>query len=627
MNKIIIFIGIIIFSLLSFRNSVMSQNNVGIGTTTPELRSILDLSSIDKGLLIPRLTTNQRQSIDTINNPSSIRGLLVYDIDFNQFWHFNGVNWLSLSGNSGLGIPGPTGPIGPVGPYGATGPMGPIGFTGIPGVNGSNGATGATGPMGPAGIAGSAGAVGPAGMPGPTGPSGSLDAWSLTGNLGINTNSNFFGTLDANDLIFKTSGNGINNERFRIFSTGQFSFNKSGLSSGNAFTIVGSGIGSAINNLGDTALNVSGTGSGYTIFSLANSLSSSTSSAIVGRNDGLGTAAQFSVINSLQNKEVVSISSNSANLGNGLLVTNSNATNTGSAIFATNNGNGKAATFQNTQVGNNSPTIYASGVGNGKVGFFKNTAGNSTSPVIHASQAFTNGNQTAPAVLGEGGIIGGSFSANKTGDGGYGIFGQYNGGGDFNSSGVLGITNTNNTIISGNIGSGVMGIATNPTSWGLFSVGKFAATGTKSFMIDHPLDPENKFLFHFSIESNEVLNMYRGTVVLDSKGEAIVELPNYFESININYSYNLTPIGAPVNLYIKEEIKGGKFSIAGGNNGMKICWVVYAERNDEFVKQNPDVRQVEVNKSQSQKGKYLMPSLYKQSNDKGIFQYPNSISK
>ena len=391
MIKKIIYIGIIIFSFLLIKNKVMGQNNVGIGTTTPEFRSILDLSSNDKGLLIPRLTTNQRKSIDTTNNAISIKGLLVYDVDYNEFWHFNGVKWLSLS--SGI-ISGQIGPTGPTGANGMPGATGPIGFTGLAGINGATGATGPTGangPMGPQGPIGVSGATGLAGIngvngingtngtngtnglngvTGPTGPSGSLDAWSLTGNSGANPNTNFIGTTDVNDFVFKTGGSNIINERFRIFSTGQLSFNKSGLSSGNAFTIVGSGVASAISNLGDTTLHVFASGPGFGIYSSLNSIATAMSSAIVGKNEGLGTAAQFTVVNTAQNKEVVSISSNSSTTGNGINAFLSNATNTGSVIQAIHSGMGKAATFQNSLAGNTSPTIYVSGVGNGKVGFF-----------------------------------------------------------------------------------------------------------------------------------------------------------------------------------------------------------------------------------------------------------------
>ncbi len=50
-------------------------------------------------------------------------------------------------------------------------------------------------------------------------------------------------------------------------------------------------------------------------------------------------------------------------------------------------------------------------------------------------------------------------------------------------------------------------------------------------------------------------NVYDDAVVLDDKGEAEIELPNWFGALNKDFRYQLTAIGAPgPNLYIAEEI-------------------------------------------------------------------------
>jgi hypothetical protein len=90
----------------------------------------------------------------------------------------------------------------------------------------------------------------------------------------------------------------------------------------------------------------------------------------------------------------------------------------------------------------------------------------------------------------------------------------------------------------------------------IFSETDLASGGTKSFIIDHPLYPDKKILKHFCLESNEVLNVYRGTVKVDENGEATVILPEYFKEINTNFSYNLTPIGELVNVCVKEKVNG-----------------------------------------------------------------------
>ncbi len=102
----------------------------------------------------------------------------------------------------------------------------------------------------------------------------------------------------------------------------------------------------------------------------------------------------------------------------------------------------------------------------------------------------------------------------------------------------------------------------------------------KNFVIDHPLDPEHKTLRHYSIESDQMGTIYNGTVSFDDNGEAEVELPNWFEALNTDFSYQLTCIGGFSNVYISEQIENNKFKIAGGKEGLKVSWQVSAVRHD-----------------------------------------------
>lgn len=168
-------------------------------------------------------------------------------------------------------------------------------------------------------------------------------------------------------------------------------------------------------------------------------------------------------------------------------------------------------------------------------------------------------------------------------------------------------------------GVGVLGTG----GWyGVFSNGDLGATGAKTFIIDHPEDPENKMLKHFSIESNEVLNMYRGMAELDANGQAVVELPTYFDDININPSYQLTAVGTPQQPYVLQEIQGNQFIVAGAPN-TKVSWTVYADRNDEYMQQNPEKAQEVVVKTGERAGKYLNPELYGQPASAGMFYNEN----
>jgi hypothetical protein len=139
----------------------------------------------------------------------------------------------------------------------------------------------------------------------------------------------------------------------------------------------------------------------------------------------------------------------------------------------------------------------------------------------------------------------------------------------------------------------------------------FGVGGTKSFTIDHPHDPTNKFLSHFCIEGPEPYNFYRGTVTLDETGSAQVSLPDYFDAINIDFSYQLTAVGAPMpDLHIGAPISDGKFLVSGGAPGKQVCWEVTARRNDPWVRDKG--YQAERYKPEHERGTYIYPRGYGQ---------------
>ena len=86
---------------------VHAQNNVGIGTNTPAPSALLDLTSTDKGILIPRIA-------DTTLVAAPATGLLIFQSADTQFYYFDG-NWWRQA----LGPEGPQGPVGPTGADGA----------------------------------------------------------------------------------------------------------------------------------------------------------------------------------------------------------------------------------------------------------------------------------------------------------------------------------------------------------------------------------------------------------------------------------------------------------------------------------------------------------------------------
>lgn len=130
----------------------------------------------------------------------------------------------------------------------------------------------------------------------------------------------------------------------------------------------------------------------------------------------------------------------------------------------------------------------------------------------------------------------------------------------------------------------------------------------KNFLIDHPLDPENKELRHICIEAPERMNLYRGNAVMDANGEAEVQLPDYFEALNRNYTYQLTCMGGYAPVFIASEIQDNRFRIGGGKPGLKVSWQVGGERHDPGAMRRPT--RIEQEKEPEAKGKYYAPEAY-----------------
>jgi len=141
--------------------------------------------------------------------------------------------------------------------------------------------------------------------------------------------------------------------------------------------------------------------------------------------------------------------------------------------------------------------------------------------------------------------------------------------------------------------------------------------GGGSFKIDHPLDPENKYLYHSFVESPDMMNVYNGNVILDEMGEASIELPEWFEVLNRDFRYQLTCIGGFAPVYIAQKISGNQFSIAGGEPGMEVSWQVTGIRQDPYAEANRIP--VEEDKSPEEIGRFQHPELYGQPRDMGVY--------
>jgi hypothetical protein len=223
--------------------------------------------------------------------------------------------------------------------------------------------------------------------------------------------------------------------------------------------------------------------------------------------------------------------------------------------------------------------------------------------------------------IGVQGVGGGSiFTQGSGGTGLFGLGGTGYGAGNHAGDGVAGILATGLGGAENGRGGYFVG--------NVEVVGTLDVIGSKNFKIDHPLDPENKYLYHAAIESSEVLNIYSGNVTTDGQGFAVITLPDWFEAVNRDFRYQLTSIGVPSQgLYIAEKINNGQFKIAGGQPGMEVSWQVTGARSDAAMRKHPF--KLEEKKPLSERGTYLSPEAFDQPEERGSAwaRYPQTMQQ
>jgi hypothetical protein len=168
---------------------------------------------------------------------------------------------------------------------------------------------------------------------------------------------------------------------------------------------------------------------------------------------------------------------------------------------------------------------------------------------------------------------------------------------------------------TGGSGGGI-GLVASPGSGGSYAAvfsGDVSVNGNLSksggsFKIDDPADPANKYLYHSFVESPDMKNIYDGVVITDGGGHAVVTLPDYFESLNSDFRYQLTVIGQFAQAVVASEIAGGKFVIQTDKGNVKVSWQVTGIRQDAWAAAHRIPNEVE--KSDKEKGHYLHPELF-----------------
>ncbi|MFE6922873.1 hypothetical protein ACFVAV_17705 [Nocardia sp. NPDC057663] len=140
--------------------------------------------------------------------------------------------------------------------------------------------------------------------------------------------------------------------------------------------------------------------------------------------------------------------------------------------------------------------------------------------------------------------------------------------------------------------------------------------GGGGFTIDHPLDPEAKLLSHSFVESPEMMNLYRGTVITDADGLARVTLPDWFDALNNDIGYQLTVVGEPTLTAIAEPVRDNSFTLRSERPHTTVCWQVSGVRQDKWAQANR-IR-VEEEKSPAERDHYLHHAEYDQPATRGI---------
>ncbi|MBM3331866.1 hypothetical protein FJY68_08460 [candidate division WOR-3 bacterium] len=271
-------------------------------------------------------------------------------------------------------------------------------------------------------------------------------------------------------------------------------------------------------------------------------------------------------------------------------------------------------------------------------------------PVFSVRNALTSNDQPAVygwhdttdyfgiGVTGVGGWMGVRGEVTATGSSIYtGVQGEVSGGSGTNQglSGVATGSGDNYGVQGSATGTGnnygVRGYASEgSTNYAGYFLGDVLVTGTLSkgggsFQIDHPLDPLNKYLYHSFVESPDMMNIYNGNIKTDASGHATVILPNWFETLNRDFRYQLTVINEDggngfAQAEVARGVKDNSFVVRTSEPLTTVSWQVTGIRQDRFA--NANRIQVEVDKPAAERGKYLHPELYGQPREAGIGVLP-----
>jgi hypothetical protein len=273
------------------------------------------------------------------------------------------------------------------------------------------------------------------------------------------------------------------------------------------------------------------------------------------------------------------------------------------------NGNG-VVTTTNTAAGG--PAIFAVGgiasttIGGGSGLLALGGTGTDTSPGGVGLVGF--GGSASESSGGTGGtLVGGVSTAGNGGDGVFAVGALGVGTGKKGGRGIV-------AIPGGGAGGATAGLA--GEFLGDVEISGSLSKGGGSFKIDHPLDPENRYLYHSFVESPDMMNIYNGNVRTDAGGRAVVELPDWFQALNRDFRYQLTVLGTFAQAIVAEKVAGNRFVIRTSKPNVEVSWQVTGIRRDAFA--NAHRIPVEEAKAEEERGFYLHPEAFDLPEERGL---------
>ncbi len=250
-------------------------------------------------------------------------------------------------------------------------------------------------------------------------------------------------------------------------------------------------------------------------------------------------------------------------------------------------------------VGGPSGTGGFSSGGNGVTGTGGNGSDTSSTVTYGGNGVVGYGGAGNPSYMNNAGGYGGEFHGGDSGGGtnGFGGDGVVSYGGNPNGIGLYVYSAGESTANTAAVFIGAVDV------YGAL----YKSSG--AFKIDHPVDPENKYLIHSFVESPDMKNVYDGVVTTDGTGYATVALPYWFEALNRDFRYQLTVMGPQfAQAIVASEMVANHFTIRTDHPGVKVSWQVTGIRQDAWA--NAHRLPTEVEKSEKEKGHYIHPELF-----------------